>query len=199
MEENKAVEAKKVEKKKTKKKSKTDWLGSIGLTLILTAVALMIWFFLNGETTVEGGFPGSLSNSSLSCQVANKKYPVFTADNSTRKKTEVKVLFSNDGMESISLIQTMYYPNIEESHTSKIINHSDMNMSFGKAGLSADAFNATYSEQSDKMVMTLYATKSEYNEIAAKYFLVNGTNKKSTINDFTEVLNSEGFNCTIVE
>lgn len=193
------MEEQKAQKDKKKKKSKTDWLGSIGLTLILTAVALLIWFFLNGQTKVSGEYTGAVRTSSLTCKVDNVMYPIFTVDDATKKETEVKVLFSEERMKSISLTETLYYNSLEEAKRSEAHNHAAMNESFGAAGLEADAFNANYVAQEDRMSMTLYATSSEYNEITAKYFFTKGTNKNSSMEEFTKALNSQGLSCHIVE
>lgn len=187
------------QKTKKKKKSKTDWLGSIGLTLILTAVALLIWFFLNGQTTVTGEQTGVTQTSSLTCKIENAQYPIFTVDEATKKETEVKVLFDGDRMNSVSLTQTMYYDSPENAKMSRNHNHAAMNTSFGNAGLAADAFNANYTATDDRMIMTLYAAESEYNEVTAKYFLANGTSKRSSIDEFTKVLNTQGLSCYIVK
>lgn len=187
------------QKTKKKKKSKTDWLGSIGLTLILTAVALLVWFFLNGQTKVTGEPTGVTQNSSLTCKVSDVNYPIFTVDDASSKETEVKVLFNGDKMKSVSLTQTMYYNSLDEAKKSEAHNHAAMNVAFGNAGLAADAFEAHYTTQEDKMVMTLYAEAEEYNEVAAKYFRANGTSKRSSIDEFTKALNSQGLSCHIVK
>lgn len=187
------------QKTKKKKKSKTDWLGSIGLTLILTAVALLVWFFLNGQTKVTGEPTGVTQNSSLSCTVEGVKYPIFTIDGADEKKTEVKVMFNGEKMQSISLTQTMYYDSVDKAKTSANHNSAAMDVAFGNSGLSADAFNAHYTAREDKMVMTLYAEAEEYNEVAAKYFRANGTSKRSSIDEFTKALNSQGLSCHIVK
>jgi len=188
-----------MEEKKKKKKSKTDWLGSIGLTLILTAAALMVWFFLKGETVVTGEYEGGERSTSVSCKAEGINYPIFTFDESTGKTTETTVLFSDGEMKSISLIETLNYPDIEASRMSESHNHAAMNISFGAAGLNADAFNANYSPQKDKMLMTLYADADEFNEVSAKYFMANGLNKKSTLDEFAKKYAAQGFNCVKTE
>lgn len=180
-----------------KKKSKTNWAVSIGITLILLAIVLIIWFFLQGETKTTGEYPGAITSSSVTCESSEATYPFFTLDESTSKNTSVTVLFSDDSMKSISLIETLYYPDLESSTKSEAHNHAAMNTSFGAAGLGVDAFAANYSTMKDKMVMTLYAEAAEFNEVAAKYFLANGLNKKSTIDDFAEKYAEQGFDCVI--
>lgn len=193
----KEQEVRKTEKTKKKTKKKTDWLGSIGLTLILTAIVLIICFFLNGGTTVTGELTGGTRYSSLSCSAEGIIYPFFEFDETTNEKTEVKVLFGEGGMKSISLTQTMYYPDLGTSKASEAHNHAAMNISFGELGYKADAFEANYSVQEDKMIMTLYATEANFDDVSARYFLAKGMDEASTIDDFTKVFNDQGLNCVI--
>ncbi|MDO4611722.1 MAG: hypothetical protein Q4B34_02590 [Candidatus Saccharibacteria bacterium] len=187
------------EVRKVKKKKKMDWMGSVGLTLLGVAVVLLIWFFLNGETKTTGGEGEIVRNSSLICSVEGVSYPIFTVDESTGKKLETRVIFNDDEVSAISLIQTLYYTDLATAEKSESHNHSAMNKSFARAGLEADALSASYSAFEDKMIMKLYAEGSELNDVSMKYFLAEGLNRESTIEDFTKVYNEQGLSCHITE
>ncbi len=187
------------EVRKVKKKKKMDWMGSVGLTLLGVAAVLLIWFFLNGETKTTGGGGEVVRNSSLLCSVEGVSYPIFTVDEATDKKLETRVVFNSDGVEAISLIQTLYYTNLTAAEKSESHNHAAMNKSFARAGLSADALGATYSAFEDKMVMTLYADGSDLDDTSIKYFLAEGLTRESTIEDFTKIYNEQGLSCHIME
>ncbi len=189
----------KQEKKKTRKKSKTNWVGSIILTIILTAAVILVINLLNGTVTVTGDGGSVVQTSSLTCNSSDRLYYIYTIDDSVSKDIEVKVLFTGEEFTSIDLTSTQEYDAEDGAKRSEAHNHAAMNISFANAGLGADAFNANYTTTSSKMIMHLYAEASEYNEVAARYFYADGTNKSSTLEDFTEALNTRGFSCTIYQ
>lgn len=181
---------------KSKKRKKTDWLGTVGLSLILMAAVLLIWFFLQGQTTVEGDWPGDVKDTSLSCSVDGMLYPIFEYDEAVSKKIETKLIFDNDELRTVSLTATMKYNNSDKVYASVSHNEAAMNRSFGASGLGANALSAVYSENSDSMVMTLYARASEYNEVIGKYFLSNGIGKNASLETFKTKYETQGFSCT---
>ncbi|MDO4611970.1 MAG: hypothetical protein Q4B29_00700 [Candidatus Saccharibacteria bacterium] len=183
-----------------KKKSKTDWLGSIGLTLILMAAVLMIWFFLNGQTTTTGEYTSGERNASLSCVREGENYPIFTFDRASDKKTEIKVLFAGDNLQSVSLTQTLSYADSELAEGSRAHNHGAMNKSYVAAGLKPDVISDHFSVLEDnKMVMTLYAAGADFEGAVPGYFLAEGVSENPSVEDFSKEYVSRGFNCVITE
>lgn len=177
-------------------KNKTNWMLIVGIGLLVASAVFVLWFLMRGETKVEGAYPGDVKETSLACESYNISYPIFTLDDATERRTNIKVLFDDGKIKSISLVYALYYNNLEASRMSESHNHADMNISFGHDGLSADEFSATYSVQSDKMIMTLYAKKKEFSPVATKYFLAEGLNADSSLGDFIDYYTGFGFKCS---
>ena len=75
-----------------------------------------------------------------------------------------------------------------------------MNISFGKVGLEADAYDAKYTMLSDRVRMELYATSAKLNEAAKRYFLVEtDDNFPTSISALRKNYESQGFACEFPE
>lgn len=162
--------------------------------IIIIAIA-GVAFLLNGSTTTSGANPEPETNESLICEAENLSYPIFTYDNSTRKTTKITTIFDNDKINSISLVQIMYYDIAANIVASEAQNHAAMNISFGKDGLGADSYNARYTKLDDSMRMTLYADSSSVNTAAYKYFLINTEEFDIGMDDLKSIYNKQGFIC----
>ena len=180
--------------KKVKKKSKTNWFLTIGISLILTAVVLAICFFLQGETKVTGNWPEPETTESLTCGVEGLAYPLFKYDNSDKKTTKVTVIFSDDRLKTISLVQQQYYNSSSEIERSEAENHAAMNLRMQDEGLGADALEMHFARLADNLKMSLYADAAKINGSTAKYFELEGVSKynKATIQAAYE---QKGFGC----
>lgn len=172
-----------------------NWIIPTGILLILVAIVLMIIFLLRGETTVTNSTTTEAKNTTLSCSTAGLDYPFFRYDESTSKETKITAIYSGEDFKSIALFQTMYYDDESLVKGSEAQNHAAMNISFGESGLEANAFSAAYSMQDDKMEMSLYATNSDFNTNAGKYFLANGYSYKSAIDKLEKNYEDQGFEC----
>lgn len=178
-----------------KKKSKVSVAEYLGLGLIVLAVVLFLGFFLRGQTTVTGAYPGAVSDKTLSCNVHNISYPFFDSE-PNKKDTEVTVLFKGDEFKAISLKHTLYYNNEKEVKDSEAINHAAMGILFGQNGLEADAFSLAFSMQEDQLIYSIYANDSDFVGTAGRYFLANNLTKKSTFESFESKYKNQGFACT---
>jgi|GEM_PF-1551194 len=182
-----------MEEKKKKKKSKTDWLGSIGLTLILTAVALLVWFFLKGETVVEGEFLGNDSQNSVTCTIMNRNYFNFKPVDSDGAETKVIMMFDNDKLKTISLLQKYFY------NTNKLATSDSSRLSIAvgenlaKKELGYDALSRDVVVNGNTLQMSLYATGDEIDWRNKEFFIIDGSPEVSS--EYIKNYTSKGFNC----
>lgn len=163
-----------VTKKAKKKSPSSSWLMVMGIVLILVAAVLLVWFFLHGETKVSGGWPEPEVSVAVVCKSESFEYPFFTYDQSSSKTTEINAVFKDDKLSMLSFIYTLGYGNEAASTESEARNHAAMNISFGNAGLEADALGASYSVLSDAMKFSLSADGNAARGIGARYFMLTG-------------------------
>lgn len=171
-------------------------IGTIVCAVIITII------LINGKTETSGQKPADIKSESLACENHSTRYVFAEYDNSKTKTLKVVSNYYNGKLDSISLLYTLYYDDKTQINASESSNHADMNISFSKNGLNADALNAHYSKTEDLLKISLYATSSELNPATAKYFMIepkNQTNLPTTINEYQENYEQQGFTCVTNE
>lgn len=184
---------------KSKRRKKTDWLGTIGISLMLTAVVLMIWFFMHGETVVEGEPSGTERNVTLSCQRDGDTYPFFTYANYSDADTTIDVIFSNDKLGTIGLKQNLYYTNNDGASMSDANNHAAVNLKFQGEGMAPDSLGAAYVVSGNRFGMSLFADANSMNNNTAKYFLLESYLLNASVDKYVTYFENKGFSCTKTE
>lgn len=177
-------------------KKKKNWIIPALGTIIIVLITSM--FLLGGSTTTTKNEQPTEKSDSISCEVSNLSYPIFTYNDSTRQETRINAIYNNDRMQSISLIHTMYYDNARSITTSEAKNHAAMGLSYSSDGLRADAYNTLYTKLSDSMRMTLYASGQDINSVAAKYFMISSDPTTTTLEELQNNYIKQGFDCKIV-
>lgn len=175
---------------------KTKWLILIGVILILIAGILLLCFLLKGEVTTSGNWPEPETTESLSCEIIGLDYPFFEFNNSTKETTEINAVFKDDELDTISLVQKLFYDNVDSITKSEAINHASMNLSFADSNLDADAFKANYAKLSDNLKMSLFAERKELNNLSAKYFLLDEAHGQYDRPVVETLYTTKGFSCT---
>lgn len=166
----------------------------IGLTVFIVALIIILG---KGKTTITGEYPTNVSDDSLVCSADGLKYPFFTYDESNKKTTEIRILFSRDAIKSISLTHTLFYDDMTNVIGSEAHNHAALGKSFANDGLGVDEFNAVYTKFDDRMQMNLYATNAQLNDVSMKYFMLNTKEFLIGIDDFQRAYQNYGFRCEI--
>lgn len=187
--------------KSKKKKSNTGIIVCL-IVFIIAILGLILFFLTRGKTTTSGNYPDNVSDESLVCSGENIDYPFFTYDNAIKKTAEIKALFSNNELKSIALTYSLYYNDVQSITASEAHNHAAMNKSFGEIGLNkADAYNAKYAKMEDRMQMSLYASGSEIDDTALKYFFIdtNHGETPNTVADVKAVYEEKGLQCEEVK
>lgn len=186
----------KLEKKDGGKKNKATSIMIIA-TILAAIIIVLLTLLLSGKTTTTGNYPDNENNKSLTCVSNDINYPIFTYDNSTKKEAKINILFSKDSIRSIALTYSLYYGDATSIIASEAHNHAAMNISFGANNLGTDALNAKYAKLENRMQMNLYATNSEINNVALRYFLINIDNDPTpdTVSSYKAIYEDEGMNC----
>ncbi len=163
-------------------------------------IILIILYFLKGSTTTTQGKIPSVKNTLVSCSSESIEYPILTDDGASGREFNIKIVVEEEKIKSISLEYSLFYDSIEAVKASETHNHANMNISFHKAGLSADEFNAKYTILSDRMRMNLYATEKKLDERAKQYFLVEMKGDFPTlISELRKNYEAQGFTCETSE
>ena len=174
-----------------------NWITTILIALFVVASCIVISIMLNGTTTTSGQYPEPEANQSLSCTSDSVIYPFFELDRASSRETKINIVFSaNDKISSISLFYTLYYDSAESASGGESFNHAAMNKSFGANGLGHDAFSARYTTMEDglSVQMSLFATSSDFDDAAKRYFLIDEDADLENI-DYQKNYENQGFIC----
>ena len=177
------------------KSSYSRWLSVIGIVLIVASVILLIGFGLKGQIKVSGNYPDDIKSISLRCVSSTTIYPFFAYDNAASRNTSVNILFADNKLSTISLTSELNYSDGTSINASYSHNHAAMNKAFAEDGLPADSFSARYTKSENKMIMSLYAKNSDLNFNSMKFFLANGIDQNSDIEQFEGIYKKQGFTC----
>lgn len=187
-----------MEKNPHKEKKNHSWIFVfIGVILILSAIALIILFLLNGSSkSIFGGSNVDVSDS-LVCSSDEVSYPFFAYDNSKSKSMKINATFNDDKLDTIFLTYVLEYDDSEQADKSSTENHIALNKQFYDNSLNTDSFDAHFSAINNTMQMSLYAKAKEINDTSSKFFMLedsNGSNKKELI---VKSLNNHGLSCIV--
>ena len=181
-------------------KKKSNLLTVLSFSLCIFAVLVFFVFMMQGKTTTSGGYPENTKDGSIICNNNGLDYPFFRYDESIKKDTEITALFNDENLKSISLRYTLSYSNESLATTSEAQNHAAMNINFGNNQLEADAFSARYSKNGNKMIMNLYASQSDLKTTNGnRYFLLDNLSIDSSIEQYKDYYEKQGFICKINE
>ncbi len=182
-----------------RKEGKTNWPATIGTSLLLTAIVLILCFFLQGETKVTDDGGTVESSKSLACEVEGAQYPFFDYDNSTKKTTKINAVFNGDKLDTISLIHELYYNSSDEIVRSEAENHATLNLKTQGEGLGPDAFGANYAKLADRLKFSMYAKAEKLKYETVKYFeldwVESGTYNLPTME---KIYTEKGFDCETI-
>lgn len=176
------------------------FIGIILISTIIIACVVVLIISMKGETKTSGQNPTSVASESLVCESTEINYPIASYDNSISKKLKIITNFYDGKANAISLAYELFYNNTQQVTASEAHNHAAMNISFGKDGLNADAFNANYSKMENSMKMSLYTNTDNIKPISAKYFMlsVNNTDSlPSTIQEYQTNYEKQSFICNL--
>ena len=182
------------EKKRGKKSHKV--LRLVCFLLFFLIIVLIIIWLLRGKTTKTTEKIPNIETESVYCSSDSFTYPLFRYDEAKSRNLEVKMVFSEEKLKTITLEYSLFYNSKELIEASEAHNHAEMNINFAKSGLNPDSYNAKYTILSDQMRMSLYANSSNFDETAKLYFLIKTEGDfptdESTLSRNYE---SQGFTC----
>ena len=166
----------------------------LGIILVLVASVLLFVFFMHGKTTFVNSGVKIEDSDSISCISKSVKYP-FTGVYED-SELSVKILFNNGKAETISLVNVLYLDSVDDAKKAAAACGAAMDIRFGKDGLSANSFSATYASSDNKMTMTLYTHIGEVQGVSKKYFLLDDINEGSSMDEYVSGYEKMGFECS---
>ncbi len=176
----------------------SDLLVRGGVLLILTAVILLICFFLYGETEITNERPEIEKTEAITCNISDTIYPFVSYDNAQSKTTRINVVFDDDKPSVISLVHTLYYNNEKSIIDSENLNHINLNKNFSKDNLGFDALGLKFSKFADGLQMSLYAEGDELNNNSMKYFMLDNIADNSyNMESMQKFYEERGFECEV--
>ena len=192
-------------KKSSEKSKKTHKIRKLLLLLTIVAIiVLIIIWFLRGKTTISGNYPENVKNEALTC-ISNDIIPEKLASaNSNEKELRINAIFSGDSkLKNISLIYTVNYSSEENAYGAEAKTHAELNHALNASGYNSQKFNNKFARYGEKLIISLYATQTESDEIAAQYFMItlDGNHKVSVenISDYKQNYENQGFKCESTE
>lgn len=169
------------------------------LGFLALAILIIVWLLKGKMMSTNEKIP-NVKNTALSCSSDSFVYPLFRYDNAESRNLEVKMIFSEDELKSISLEYTLFYNSAEAIKASEAHNHAEMNFNFGRSGLNPDHYDAKYTILSDSMRMNLYSVANRLDEAAKPYFLINGDGTFPTRKtELKKNYEAKGFSCKTTE
>ena len=170
------------------------------ISILIIASGAVIWLF-RGKTTTSGEYPSPVITQSLLCRKANAQYPKITGADSENKKIEITMIFNGTtSLRKISLDYTLFYNTAAEIKKANITARNRFGVDLGNTNFPVTVFDNKFSSYEDRLVISMYGTENDISdELRASYFMVNLKEQASipkSLNDYKEVYESQGFNCT---
>ena len=178
-------------------RSAVNWPPLVGLILVFAAIFGFILFLQNGETVVTGEFDKPEKRESLTCEADNIPYSVFDYDSAKEKNLKINITFSDNSLDSVSLVYWLKYDDEEELEYSEARNHAVMNQKFDKDGMAPDSLSAKYSVIDGGIQFSIFASGSDINNKSLRYFLLDRVIdiKSITLEKLAKIYNEAGLNC----
>lgn len=179
-----------------KKSNKKYWL--LGLGALIIVIIIFVLVRMNGTIVEKGGENKSEETAVLDCQANDISYPFFTQNDGTGKTLNIKAVFSGDELSSIYLKYFMAYSSVAAIESSKAVNHFNVSRSFENDGLAPAAYSSTYNQLDDGLQFSIYASGSEIDERALKYFMLSDmiNLSKYSMENVEKVYADGGISCT---
>lgn len=180
----------------TKTSKNANLIKLVGACFVVIAIVLLFYVFMKGEVSVTGKNPGVTKNVSLACQANGLTYPFLEYDYTNDKIIDINIVFDDSNIvESIFLMQTMRYDTEKKAIDSSVQNSVFMGSKLGKDGFNTDDFAVTFTHSDKTMTMTLFSTAANLSDLSNKYFLAEGMDERSSLDDFLKHYENKGFVC----
>lgn len=183
----------------TKKRRNDVIIAVTASLLILVAIILAMVFFTRGKTQVTGDWTASETTSSFTCEAKNIEYPVLSYGQPSNTFVRINAKYNDDGpVSSISILYTATYANEEVAIMSYNHNGANLNTSFAKFGLQANAFSNHLSQYGNQLSLSMYSEADALtNQTAEAFFLLKDSSLKSQFNMVVRGYRAQGFDCDL--
>ena len=180
--------------------NKPKLLQLTGFLLFIGGIIALVLIGTKGQTVVSGDYPGPIETQSLSCSLANYKYPKVPKTDSVSQRLEATMIFNGvSSLRKISFEYNLNYGSQEEVKRAEATAHAEFSKALSEDHLSFTEFNNKFSPFDDRLIIAVYGDESDVASAArASYFMIDikkhGIPK--SLSDFKKVYEAQGFKCT---
>jgi len=178
---------------------KTHRVRNLILFLLLIAViVIIILWLLRGKTTTTGQYPANVKNESLECISTTLTYPKLGTVSPAPKETNLTltaVFSGEDTLRTISVKNLMTFESNSEAVVAEARTHANFNIGLRAYNYGTEKFENKFSIMSDKLLVNLTAKSKELDEFSKGYFLITSEQLPTTLTDFKQEYEAQGFTC----
>lgn len=169
----------------------------ISLLLFLLIVVIAIVWLLRGKTTTSGQYPENIKNESLSCVSTTTVYEKVNERVADSRELKINAVFyGKNRLSSIGVRYTQEFPSGNDAYAAHAFLQAQFWGELQKLGYSHSHFNNKFSLMDNVLVLTLQTEASEVDELTREYFLINRDNPPTTLEEYRQNYESQGFACT---
>ncbi|MBR3595029.1 hypothetical protein IKL45_02185 [Candidatus Saccharibacteria bacterium] len=188
-----------VKKKEKEEGEKTHRIRNLVLFLLFIAViVIIILWLLHGKTTTTGQYPANVKNESLECVSTALTYPKLGTVSPAPKETNLTltaVFSGEDTLRTISVKNLMTFESNSEAVVAEARTHANFNIGLRAYNYGTEKFENKFSIMSDKLLVNLTAKSKELDEFSKGYFLITSEQLPTTLADFKQEYEAQGFTC----
>lgn len=167
------------------------------LLFLLILIIIIIWL-LHGKTTTTGQYPANVKNESLECTSHKLTYNKLGTVSPAPKETTLTLtaVFSGSSeLRTLSLKNLMTFESNSEAIVAEARTHANFNIGLRPYNYDVSKFDNKFSIMSSKLLVNLTLKKSEYDEFSKDYFLITSEQLPTTLADFKQEYEAQGFTC----
>ena len=166
--------------------------------LFIAIIVIIILWLLHGKTTTTGQYPANVKNESLECISTTLTYPKLGTVSPAPKETNLTltaVFSGEDTLRTISVKNLMTFESNSEAIVAEARTHANFNIGLRTYSYGTEKFENKFSIMSDKLLVNLTAKSKELDEFSKGYFLITSEQLPTTLADFKQEYEAQGFTC----
>ena len=169
----------------------------ISLLLFLLIVVIAIVWLLRDKTTTSGQYPENIKNESLSCVSTTTVYEKVNERVADSRELKINAVFyGKNKLSSIGVRYTQEFPSDNDAYAAHAFLQAQLWGGLQKLGYDHSRFNNKFSLMDNVLVLTLQTEANEIDELTREYFLVNRDSLPTTLEEYRQNYESQGFACT---
>ena len=171
--------------------------------IMVVALIVIVWFFLNNGTETKTS--SSITNSEVSllrCTFGDTENAFFTSRTSLNHEHEIKVMARDNVMSEMTYNYNATYNSERAAEDDDARMHADYNFYMGDNNTDPESLNPVFSPVKQKDKITLHLKMEKLNAVTGKLFFLSSedisdirTKKNFEIGDLEKLYKSKGFSC----